>query len=557
MKRRGERILKFAAVVCSALLTGAVVSFFVPSVLGFVSLLPFLLVLFSDAGTERPFRRGMALGIIYFYVYYLFVWHWFLLMYPLDFTEISRAGALAAVMAAWLGLPLIQAVVASLGVPLFLWAARSPLVVREGRLRASAPAVFAAVYALFEWIQSLTWAGVPWGRLAVGQAFSPGTVGTASLLGPYFVTFVIVAVNGYAALAVLALIEDRRNVRRAACLASAAAAVFALNLIYGEARIYIKERNMSAENELTVTAAALQGNVSSKDKWSDHGYDNLKNVYSALTKEAAARGAEIAVFPETAFPLAANAASGNGTRIIPDLSSLSSDTGLTLLATSFWYGDGEEYYNAVFPVSPEAGAGYDGMTVYYKRHLVPFGEFVPFESVIKVLIPSLAQLGLFDGSITTGGAPVLIDTEYGRVGAMVCFDSIYETSSLDEVRAGAELLAVSTNDSWFDGSAAIMQHTAQAVLRAVECDRYVVRAANTGFSCIISPTGKIISSTEPERTGLAVGEVGIRNTRTVYSRVGNVFSALCAVSSSALAASGFFARRREKRRAAINRAPDA
>ena len=129
-------------------------------------------------------------------------------------------------------------------------------------------------------------------------------------------------------------------------------------------------------------------------------------------------------------------------------------------------------------------------------------------------------------------------TKYGKIGGMVCFDSIYESVALDGVRCGAELLTVSTNDSWFDGSAAIRQHTAQAVLRAVECDRYVCRAGNTGFSCIISPTGEIISSIEPKTRGFAIGEVGMRSTRTLYSYIGNafvyaagIFAAVCVIAN--------------------------
>ncbi len=534
-----------AGVIISAIATGLTVSFILPSVFGFVSLVPFLFVLFSHTG-ERPWlRRGVGLGFLYFYAYYLTVWHWFLQMYPLEFTGISKTSALAVVMVAWLGLPLIQAVVAMLGVLIFQVASRSELIFRDGRPRASAPVLFAAVYALFEWIQSLTWAGVPWGRLAVGQAFSTATVGAASLLGPYFVSFIIVSVNGYIALALINAKECRR--RTALALAAAAVAIFAANMLYGNLRLYIKEEKLSSDNDLVFMAAALQGNVSSADKWKDHSYDNLIAVYSALTEEAAARGAELAVLPETAFPLAANAVSGNGTRVLPDLRRISSATGVTLIATAFWNGEGEEYSNAAFPVAPGEADGCDVETVYFKRHLVPFGEFVPFEDVIKVLVPSLAELGLFDGTITAGSDAAVIGTPFGKAGVMVCFDSIYETAALEAVRNGAEVLAVSTNDSWFDGSAAIMQHTAQAVLRAVESDRYVIRAGNTGFSCIISPTGRVIASTEVEKTGLTVHEVGMRSTRTLYSRVGNAFVALCGVASAVCSADGILGARRRKK----------
>lgn len=534
-----KRLAEAAATVLSAVATGLVVSYLLPSAFEFVSLIPFMFVLLSRAGGEKWLRRGLRLGFLYFYVYYLTVWHWFLQMYPLEFTGISRPAALAVVVVAWLGLPLFQTSAAMWQAPLFLFMARSPLLSRDGRPRASAPAAFAAVLVMFEWIQSLTWAGVPWGRLAIGQAYVPPMIGTASLFGSYFVSFVVAAVNAYIAYAIILFLAGDRI--RAAASCTAALVILTANLTYGSLRIYIKDKNAPApeinasesENGDILTVSVVQGNVSSKDKWRDGSYGNLFSTYASLTAASADEGADMVVFPETAMPWVVN---GDRTVLRDDLEELSRLSGSVLIATAFWKGDGESSYNAVITVDPELGL--DEEHTYYKRHLVPFGEFVPFEDVIRVLVPPLADIGLFDGDISTGDAGRVLETRFGTVGAMVCFDSIYEGSGLDAVRAGAELLSVSTNDSWFDGSAAIRQHTAQSVLRAVECDRYVCRAGNTGFSCIISPAGEIVSSVEAETRGIAVCNVEMRSTRTLYSRIGNgfigavaVFAAVCVISS--------------------------
>lgn len=504
-----------AAVIISAVATGLAVSYILPPAFEFVSLVPYLFVLFSYTGEKKWLRRGMQLGFLYFYVYYLTVWHWFLQMYPLEFTGISKPSALAVVTVAWLGLPLWQASAALLQVPLFLFMSRSPWLSHDGKPRASMPVAYAAVLALFEWIQSLTWAGVPWGRLAIGQAYVPAAIGTASLLGAYFVSFIIAAVNGYVALAVMALKDKER--RRSAALVLIAAVIAAADLLYGtvRVRIYINERN--ASDCETVTVAVLQGNVSSRDKWGDGKYNALLSIYTELTEAAVADGADVVIFPETAIPASVNGR--NNMR--RDLETLAEESGAMLLATGYWRESEDVEYNSIFTIDPETGL--DEENVYYKQHLVPFGEFVPFESVFRVLVPPLASLGLFDGQIAAGDSGRLLETPFGEVGGMVCFDSIYEHVALDGVRAGAELLTVSTNDSWFDGSAAVWQHTAQAVLRAVECDRYVCRAGNTGFSCVITPEGNIVSSIEPETRGYAIYSVSMRDTRTLYSYVGNVF----------------------------------
>lgn len=524
-----KRLIEVAVTSLSAVATGFVVSYFLPSAFEFVSLVPFMFVLLSRVGEEKWLRRGLGLGFLYFYAYYLTVWHWFLQMYPLDFTGISRPSALAVVVVAWLGLPLIQALAAMWQVPLFLYMAKSPFLSRDGKPRASAPAAYAAVLVLFEWIQTLTWAGVPWGRLAIGQAYVPAMIGTSSLFGSYFVSFVIAAVNAYGAYAIIEFLSGER--RRAASSFAAALLILTANLTYGAVRIYIKEEKSAPTSDM-LTVSVLQGNISSKDKWRDGSYGNLFSTYASLTAAAADDGADVVVFPETALPWTVNGANV----VRGDLEELSATSGKVLLATGFWRRDDGAEYNSVFTVDPEYGL--DEEHTYYKQHLVPFGEFVPYEDVIRVLIPPLADLGLFDGNISTGEAGRVLETRYGTVGAMVCFDSIYESSGIDAVRAGAELLCVSTNDSWFDGSAAIRQHTAQSVLRAVECDRYVCRAGNTGFSCIISPTGEIVTSVEVETRGIATHDVEMRSTRTLYSYIGNgfvgavgTFAAVCVISS--------------------------
>ncbi len=511
----------------SAVATGLCVSFYLPAWAELLSMTPYLYILFTHAPKMR-LRRSLAVGFAYFYPYYLTVWHWFLHMYPLDFTDISRAGALVVVVVAWLGLPLLQAVCAMWQTSLFALMARSHLLThKNGAMRMSAPISYAALYVFFEWTQTLTWAGVPWGRLAVGQSFTPAMVGSASLFGSYIVSFVVLAVNGYAA---YALIFAKRRERMTSIYSlTLAAATLMLNITTGLLCMNVARQ----AHGVTITTAVLQGDVSSKDKWRDDSYANLFSIYSSLTESAAADGAELVVMPETAIPWRIN----ERRYMRDDLESLSARTHTTLIATGFWSGEGDDgetfSNNAAFGV--EGVDGLDDEHVYEKRHLVPFGEFVPYEDLVRTLFPPLSELGLFEGTISVGSGPLLIPTDKCDVGALICFDSIYEDAALSEVRAGAQILTVSTNDSWFDGSAAIYQHTAQSVLRAVECGRYVLRAGNTGLSCIIAPTGEIITSLPLLTRAYGVANVETRDTVTLYVRIGNAFVYVCTASCAAIA----------------------
>ena len=109
-----------------------------------------------------------------------------------------------------------------------------------------------------------------------------------------------------------------------------------------------------------------------------------------------------------------------------------------------------------------------------------------------------------------------------------------EYSLLESVREGAEVICLSTNDSWFTDSVAADMHNGQARLRAIETGRYVVRSANTGISSIIDPMGNVNEELGAQKEGYIVSNVYLRDQRTVYSYVGNLFVYICMVFISVL-----------------------
>ena len=143
--------------------------------------------------------------------------------------------------------------------------------------------------------------------------------------------------------------------------------------------------------------------------------------------------------------------------------------------------------------------------VYAKRHLVPFGEYVPWRPLIEVLIPPLTEINMLSSDFAPGEGTALVSTPFGKVGGLICFDSIYECLTLDSVRDGAELLVLPTNDSWFTDSAAVYMHSAQARLRAIESGRWIVRSADTGISSVIDPRGRSHEELAPLVEGMAPG----------------------------------------------------
>ncbi|MCD7783105.1 MAG: apolipoprotein N-acyltransferase [Firmicutes bacterium] len=549
MKKLKRRYI-FPACAVSGALTGMTVSYILPSGFEYFTMIPFFIVLLLVSEGELPenhpvrgghpvwgvISRGIFMGFSYFYPFYLVVWHWLLTMYPLDFTGMSSGAALAAILIAWLGLPLLQTCVAMLWAPVCLFISRSTASrgnsLGKRGLKLLFPLLSGCVYIFFEWTETLTWAGVPWGRLAIGQAYTPIFIQSASLFGSYVISLVVVLVNAYIALGILAFAHSEK--KRAAISGGVAAAVFTSNLLVGAVILAAREAD---EAEDAVTFAAIQGNVSSREKWSEDWYfEDYAELYSELSIEAAEAGADVILWTETSLPYSINIHS----YMTEYLEELADECDAVLLATAFWREvdeDGESItYNTVIKVTPDEGI--DTENIYFKRRLVPFGEFVPYENLIKVIFPPLTELGMFGSSITTGDEATIIPTEYGNIGALVCFDSIYENLARSSVLAGAEIITISTNDSWFGDSAALYQHTAQAILRAVENDRWVVRAGNTGYTCVISPSGEIINDTEINERTFIISEVYSRDTTTLYTATGNILVFAAALASLAAVTDG-------------------
>jgi len=479
----------------------------------------FAAAFFAPAPAKHPLRRAWCRGLAFFYCYGLVVFYWFVELYPLDFAGLDQWGALAVILVAWLGLPLLQGVFSAF-LFLLLHLLREKCV--KSQFRATPivlPLCAASLWILFEWIQTLTWAGVPWGKLALTQCGWLPLVQSASLLGSYAVSFLIIF---SASLFSFALYFAKNTTpKRAAAFAAAALCIFGSNAVYGALRCALYQPQGEP-----VAAAAVQGNIDSSEKW-DEKTNSTLDVHKKLTLEAASDGADLILWPETALPYIYSA----GGKLDTYLTDLAEEAGVPIFAGFFIQDQERRLYNVIGQADPDTGLE---DTFYKKRRLVPFGEFVPLRELVMFLIPPLSQLSALDNDVTPGDEPELFETPHGKIGSVICFDSIYETLILDSVRAGANLICISTNDSWFGDSAAVYEHNSHAKLRAVETGRYVVRAANTGISSIITPTGKVTESLPPLVEGYILDDVYMISKHTPYTIVGNILVLAAGVYTAAL-----------------------
>ena len=474
-----------------------------------IALIPALLAILTLIPDPTvKYRRLYGLGLVFFWPFYAVNFHWFFYMYPLDFAGMSRPASAVVVTVACLGLSLFQALGAALLFPLMGVATRGKWLSKHTILH---PILFSCLWTALEWWQAHSgWSGVPWARLAIGQAENVLSLQSAAIFGSYFITFLMVAVNGLLAYMFL------HPSRRVFCAALAAGLVFG-NMAFGAIR-------MAAVKDMgePVKVAAIQGNKGSLENWSFTTMDKVMEVYGELSREAAENGAELIVWPETCIPANIDRQGW----VYEYVTELSQECGVPILCGLFTrVAEGSDAdYNSIVAALPD---GTVHGTVYNKRNPVPFGEFVPFRDLVMTVIPPLAEINTLDEDIPAGADSVVMELDVGNVGPLICFDSIYERNALDSIGNGAQLLAVSTNDSWFTDSRGVWMHHAQSQLRAIETGRYVVRSANTGVSSVINDRGEVLELLEPLKTGYVLEEAYLSDRVTVYSVIGNVFAYVC------------------------------
>jgi apolipoprotein N-acyltransferase len=374
--------------------------------------------------------------------------------------------------------------------------------------------------------------GLPWMLLGYSQYQWLPVIQIADITGVYGVSFLIVLVN--VALADLALWGWRRRRQQppprlpwrapaAAVLAAAAA------LAYGQAAL--SQANQAVAPP-ALTVGLVQPNIDQAHKWDQAYRRETLDRYSRLTAEVA-KGADLIVWPEAATPFFFE----DEPIYRVEVSLLAHRAGAPLLFGSPALRrrpDGRPYLlNSAYLLLP------DGRIAgrYDKRHLVPFGEYIPLHSSVLFFLDKLVEgIGDFEA-----GASATVFTPAAKSGApqahvstVICYEVIFPELVREFVAQGATLMTTITNDAWFGASSAPHQHFAMVVFRSVENRIAFARAANTGISGLIAPTGRILQATPVFTEQAIVGRLPLRQTQTFYTRYGDVFAYACAIITALL-----------------------
>jgi apolipoprotein N-acyltransferase len=376
-------------------------------------------------------------------------------------------------------------------------------------------------FVVLEWVRGAIFTGFPWLKLGTSQAPSSPLAGFAALIGAYGISLAVAAV---AALTVYFFTS--RTWTRARFLALAAfIGLFALG---GLARLASWTEPAGAP----VTVALLQGNVPQQLKWREDVRTQTLLDYRRMIFDAKA---QVVVLPETALPAFLDQLPRDYLDSLRDHGRAEGKDILLGTVERVFHGQEFDYYNSVVRLTG------DGFQSYRKRHLVPFGEFIPwgFKWVLAIL-----QIPLSDFNRGPEGQPPLA-ANGTSFGVAICYEDVFGDEMIDALPAAQILLNVS-NLAWFGDSLAPEQHLQESQMRALETGRWMLRATNTGATAAIDETGRVVARLPTFTRGTLVQSVIPRRGATPYSRWWDLPAIGCAL---ALLIWVVFLRRRSTARA--------
>lgn len=332
---------------------------------------------------------------------------------------------------------------------------------------------------LLELVRGVFLGGFPWLNLGASQLASP-LAGFAPVLGEYGISLMVVL---SAALLVLSFTRSSWRWR-----------VFALSglLAVWLGGALLRTVTWVEPVGAPLHVAVVQGNVEQSRKFDPQVFQATLNLYRDLTLERAV-DAQLVVWPETAVPDTVDAAAP----FLIDMQEAARARGQTIVAGVFDQDRAGRYYNALLALPVEGG-------YYHKRHLVPFGEYLPLRFLIEPF-RGLIQVPMSDLSPGRDDQPLMQLAGFA-VGASICYEATLARKINTALPAAAFLINAS-NDAWFGDSLAPHQHLQIAAMRSLETGRWMVRATNTGISALIDPQGQVTARTPQFAQAVLRGEI--------------------------------------------------
>jgi len=353
--------------------------------------------------------------------------------------------------------------------------------------------VMPCLWVISEWCRSWIFTGFPWLNLGYSQIESPLS-GLAPITGVYGISFIICLIS--ASLVYIYNIPLRKK-------------YIALALILFVFMITESLRNIYWTNNKgnSLNFALIQGAIPQQEKWKKENREYTRDLYLSLTEPY--WGIDLIIWPETAIPALYHQADFFLEPLMTLTKRHTTDllTGIPVkeLATG-------RYFNSIINIGSNNES-------YHKQHLVPFGEYLPFDKWLRPVF-NLFGIPMSNFSSGTHNTPV-INAAGEQIGLSICYEDVFGEEVIGAMPEASLLVNIS-NDAWFGDSFAPHQHLQMARMRSLETGRYMLRATNTGISAIIDEKGKIISQSPQFVPHALKGRVHTFSGMTPYAIYGNL-----------------------------------
>jgi len=489
---------KLLAIFTGLLLTGL----FPPTRLSWLAWTALLPLFISIKGT--PPSQALKLGLLAGMSHYLSLIYW--IIFVLD-----HYGNLGVFLS--LGPYLLLCFYLSIFTALFCWGTA-----RITQKELPFPWFFVAgLWVSLEYARAHILSGFPWCLLGYSQYTHLHIIQVADMAGVYGVSFLIVLSNG-----ILYSLLFKSPGKRAMLFRFET--LFGLVLLAGAISYgFLKEDSRKSHRPThQVTCAIVQPNIDQSMKWEPSYQLETMDTYRRLTLSTSSAHPQLIVWPETAVPFFFQEQND----LSEEVRSLTKILHADLLFGSPAYrrtGKTFVYHNRAYLLTADGH-----ISSYDKVHLVPFGEYVPFKSILFFVDRLVAGAGDF----VPGKTIEPLRNRNLVIGPLICFEAIFPGLSREQVRKGAQILVNLTNDAWFGSTSAPYQHLSMAVFRAIENRTPLIRAANTGISAFIAPSGKIEAASSLFRAQTLTRVVHLSySPPTFYDRFGDIFSILLSIIS--------------------------
>ena len=377
----------------------------------------------------------------------------------------------------------------------------------------------AATLTLSEWLRGYALTGFPWNAFGYALTEPLALAQTASLIGLWGLTFLAVAI--FASPSVLI---DGSSRGRKPWIAPAIALVLLLAMgVFGAVRLNLQPTAMVANVRLRVMQPNLQQDV----RFNYAAKAEVMQKYLALSDRSSGpqstgvRDVNILIWPESAFPFFLTREADAMAQIASLLSK-----GTVLITGSVRAPDAPpgaritRAYNSIYVIDHNGSV----VSIYDKVHLVPFGEFLPFQDWMEKI--GLVQLTKVQGGFIPGTRRRTLEIPHApRALPLICYEAIFPGDIVERDDRPGWIVNL-TNDGWFGISTGPYQHLQQARLRAIEQGLPVVRAANTGISAVIDPLGRIVAVLGLGAEGVLDAGLPSPIPPTVYARTGDIPAAM-------------------------------